>query len=88
MKYLIISLTVFLTGCVTTVPKVPKFPDLPPDITLVCPELKEAEKSVEMSKLMDTVVQNYGTYYECRVKVEALIEWHKKQKEIYDKAVK
>ena len=74
-----------LTGCISTAPK---FPDLPNDIAQTCPELREAEKSPELSKLLDTVVQNYGTYYECRVKIDAFLEWHKKQKEIYDKAVK
>lgn len=80
-------LLIFLTGC-NTVTKAPPFPELPKDISFQCPELKEAEKSPELSKLLDTVVQNYGTYYECRVKVEAIIEWHKRQKEIYNKAVK
>jgi hypothetical protein len=74
-----------LTGCLATVPK---FPDLPQDIAQTCPELKEAEKSPDMSKLLDTVVQNYGTYYECRVKIDAFIEWHKSQKKVYDNAVK
>ena len=74
-----------LTGCLSVAPK---FPDLPSDIAQSCPELREAEKSQEMSKLLDTVVQNYGSYYECRVKIDAFIEWHKKQKEIYNKAIK
>jgi hypothetical protein len=86
-KLLLLVPALLLTGCLT-VPKAPAFPDLPKEITDQCPELKEAEKTPELSKLLDTVVENYGTYYECRVKVEAVIEWHKRQKEIYEKAVK
>lgn len=86
MKKLILLVpTLLLTGCLSVAPK---FPDLPADIIQRCPELREAEKSQEMSKLLDTVVQNYGTYYECRVKIDAFIEWHKQQKEIFNKAVK
>jgi hypothetical protein len=86
-KILLLIPIILLTGCLA-VTKAPPFPELPKEITEQCPELKEAEKSPELSKLLDTVVQNYGTYYECRVKVEAVIEWHKRQKEIYEKAVK
>jgi hypothetical protein len=86
-KLLLLISAVLLSGCVA-VTKPPAFPDLPKEITEQCPELREAEKSPELSKLLDTVVQNYGTYYECRVKVEAVVEWHKKQKEIYEKAIK
>lgn len=85
MRVLVLIPTLLLTGCLSTAPK---FPELPSDISQACPELREAEKSPELSKLLDTVVQNYGTYYECRVKVEAFVEWHKKQQEIYNKAVK
>lgn len=86
MKKLILLVpTFFLTGCLSVAPK---FPELPDDIAKSCPELREAEKSQEMSKLLDTVVQNYGTYYECRVKIDAFLEWHKQQKEIFNKAVK
>jgi hypothetical protein len=84
-KLLLLVPALLLTGCLATVPK---FPDLPPDIGQTCPELKEAENSQDMSKLLDTVVQNYGTYYECRVKIDAFIEWHKSQKKVYDNVVK
>ena len=86
MKTLVLLTSVlFLTGCLSVAPK---FPDLPPEIAQTCPELREAEKSPDMSNLLDTVVQNYGTYYECRVKIDAFIEWHKSQKKVYDNAVK
>lgn len=85
MRVLALILTLLLAGCLSTAPK---FPELPDDIKQACPELREAEKSEQMSKLLDTVVQNYGTYYECRVKVDAFIEWHKKQQEIYNNATK
>lgn len=86
MKKLLMLVSVFaLTGCLSVAPK---FPDLPSEIAQACPELREAEKSQEMSKLLDTVVQNYGSYYECRVKIDEFIEWHKQQKEVYNKAIK
>jgi hypothetical protein len=86
MRLLAIIPALFLTGCLATAPK---FPAIPDELKTPCPELQEATKDTqELSKLLDTVVVNYSTYYECRVKVDAWLEWHKQQKEIFDKAVK
>ena len=86
MRLLALIPTLLLTGCLTTAPK---FPDVPEELKIACPELKEATKETqELSKLLDVVVVNYSTYYECRVKVDAWLEWHRSQKEIYDKATK
>jgi hypothetical protein len=86
MRYLLLLPTLLLTGCLTTAPK---FPDIPPELQKACPELNEVAKgTVELSKVLDVVVVNYSTYYECRVKVDAWLQWHKEQKEIFDKAVK
>jgi len=75
-----------LSGCLATAPK---FPEAPPELTSKCPELNEVtEGTKEFSKVLDVVIVNYSTYYECRVKVEAWEEWHKRQKEIYNNAVK
>jgi hypothetical protein len=86
MRYLLLIPTLLLTGCLTTAPK---FPDIPPELQKSCPELNEvANGTTELSKVLDVVIVNYGTYYECRVKVDAWLQWHKEQKEIFDKAVK
>ncbi len=86
MKIWALIPALFLTGCLSTAPK---FPDVPEDLKKACPELQEAMKDTqELSKLLDVVVVNYSTYYECRVKVDAWLQWHKEQKEIFDKAVK
>ena len=83
---LLIPAIMLLTGCLATAPK---FPEAPTELLAVCPELNEvADGTKELSKVLDVVVVNYSTYYECRVKVEAWQEWHKQQKQIYDKAVK
>lgn len=86
MKFYVLIPTLLLSGCLATAPK---FPDIPEELKTACPELKEATKDTqELSKLLDVVVVNYSTYYECRVKVDAWLEWHRSQKEIYDKATK
>lgn len=86
MRYLIISLVFCLSGCLATAPK---FPEIPEHLKTGCPELNEvANGTTELSKVMDTVVVNYSTYYECRVKVDAWVEWHKSQKQIFNEAVK
>lgn len=81
---LIISLTM-LTGCLEIMPVKHNFPDMPPILQKGCPELQEAAKDAkELSKLLDTVVVNYTTYYECRIKIDAWLEWHKEQKRIFE----
>jgi hypothetical protein len=83
---LLIPAVILLSGCLATAPK---FPNAPPELLATCPELNEvADGTKELSKVLDVVVVNYSTYYECRVKVEAWQEWHKQQKQIYDNAVK
>ncbi len=72
-----------LTGCLAT-PVKRTFPEPIPEIMEACPELKEAEKSPELSKMLDTVVQNYGSYYECRAKMEAWMKWYSEQKKNFD----
>ena len=85
-KLLLLVSTIMLTGCLATAPK---FPDIPPELQKACPELNEVTNgTTELSKVLDVVVVNYSTYYECRVKVDAWLQWHKEQKEIFDKAVK
>lgn len=85
-KLLLLIPTIMLTGCLATAPK---FPDIPPELKTTCPELNEVENgTTELSKVLDVVVVNYSTYYECRVKIDAWLQWHKEQKEIFDKAVK
>ena len=74
-----------LTGCLETVPVKRTFPDAPPEIAKACPELQEATKDTkEFSKLLDVVVVNYSTYYECRIKIDAWLQWHQDQKKIFD----
>lgn len=86
IRSLMLFPAILLSGCLATAPK---FPDAPPELQRSCPELNEvAQGTKELSKMLDTVVVNYSTYYECRVTVDAWIEWHKQQKEIFDKVVK
>jgi hypothetical protein len=83
---LLIPVILMLSGCLATAPK---FPDVPAELLTSCPELNEvANETKELSKVLDVVVVNYSTYYECRVKVEAWTEWYKQQKNIYNNAVK
>lgn len=90
MKNLVlISLAALLTGCATAVPVAMKFPDAPPSLLTTCEDLEKVKPTEEqLSELMKVVTKNYGSYYECKVKVDAWIEWYKKQKEISDSVTK
>ncbi len=83
MKRLLILL--LLAGCSTTVPVKRTFPEAVAELKTPCPDLKEVpEGTTELSKTLDVVVQNYGQYHECQLKLDLWIEWYDKQKKIFD----
>ena len=87
MKYIPILLVSLLTGCLSTAPK---FPDYPEGVGMnhSCADLKKIKDDPVLSDVSKTINENYGHYWECAVKVDTWIEWYGKQKLIYDKAVK
>jgi hypothetical protein len=85
MKYIMIGLLVSLSACSTVVPVTAKFPDVPAVVIESCPDLKKiATETTTMSTLTKTISNNYTTYYECAVKVDAFREWYNTQKEIFE----
>jgi len=83
MKYIILLMPLFLTGCFS-VPVKMSFPDAPAEMKVACPDLKQVKENAEMSDVLGVVATNYSTYHECKNKVDAWIEWHKQQKQISD----
>lgn len=80
-----VVLVLSLLGCSVVTPVKRTFPERPAELTKGCPELQEATADTkELSRLLDVVVVNYSTYYECRVKMEAWDEWYQEQKKIFD----
>ena len=86
MKRLFLILTILsLVGCSTAVPIVMKFPDVPKDMLIACPDLKTVDpETKKLSTVIDVVVDNYGTYYNCKATNDDWIEWYKTQKQIFD----
>ena len=84
MKYAILLLPIFLTGCFKSIPVKMSFPDAPAEMKVSCPSLKEVKDNAEMSDILQVVAANYANYHECKNKVDAWIEWHKQQKQISD----
>lgn len=82
MKKLSILFAVLLSGCMT-VPVTAKFP-AKPEASEACPELARLPDQPVISDVTTTVVKNYGTYYECSVKVDTWNEWYDKQKKIFE----
>jgi hypothetical protein len=83
MRYLLIAL--LLSGCSTLVPVKQSFPELPSELAVECPNLKQLPADTKkLSDVVSNVSENYGTYYECQARKEAWVEWYKAQKQIYD----
>ena len=85
MKILILSLTLLLISCATSVPIVPKFPDAPQVLKEKCENLRKIDgDKVAITEMLKVVIQNYTLYYECSTKVEGWQEWYDTQKKIYE----
>jgi hypothetical protein len=83
MKYIIITLCLFLSAC-TTVPVAPKFPEVPNHLLEKCPALNKIIDEPKLSDIAKTITHNYTTYYECSIKQEAWVEWYNVQKKLYE----
>ena len=83
MRAYIIALVFCVTGCSTTVPVTAKFPERP-KATPACPQLETVKEDVKISEFINTITKNYGTYYECAVKVDTWNEWYETQKRIFE----
>ena len=82
-KILLLIPIVMLTGCFTT-PVKRNFPDVPQEIMVACPDLKQTQQTDKLSDVLKVVTENYGQYHECSAKVDAWSQWYKTQKEIFD----
>ena len=84
MKYLVIALVLCLSAC-SSVPVARHFPDVPEDMKVACPELKEVNPTTtKLSDVITVVSENYGEANICRDKVDNWIEWYNTQKKIFD----
>jgi len=85
MKYYVIALMLLLSGCSTTVPVARKFPEAPPALVTPCPALSKIQsESATIVDLHRVVVENYTSYHECSIKVDAWNEWYQTQRSIFD----
>ena len=84
-RLLILAPILLLAACSTTVPVKRTFPDVPTELLAECPDLKLVpEGTTELSKTLSVVVENYGQYKECQIKVDLWTEWYNKQKKIFE----
>jgi hypothetical protein len=86
MKRLVLLLpTVLLTGCLATAPVVPKWPDVPKELLVACPDLKTIDPANnKISTLIETVADNYKEYYQCKDKVDDWITWYNGQQKLWE----
>jgi hypothetical protein len=85
MKTLSLLLSaVLLTGCATSVPVIPKWPEVPKELLVACPDLKTVDPANDkLSAIVDTVADNYQEYYKCKDNTDSWIMWYKGQQEIW-----
>jgi hypothetical protein len=87
-KLLTIFTFILLTGC-AGVPVMMKFPEVPEEIKITCPDLNPIDtNTTKLSNVLTVVTDNYTSYYECKIKLDSWIEWYTSQKSIFDKVSK
>ena len=86
MKILYIISVLLLAGCSTVVTQRAPMPEAPESLLKACPELKTVpDGTTSLSTMLTVVTDNYAEYHICRAKVDAWIDWHKRQTEIANK---
>jgi len=83
MKHLAILLPLLLSGCLT-LPVERRFPDVPDELKVACPDLKQVNDTTKLSEVVKIVTDNYTQYHECQSKVDIWIDWYKTQKQIFE----
>lgn len=80
----LILLPLLLTACLAA-PVKRTFPDIPSDLKTSCPDLAQMDSNTnKLSEVVKTVTVNYSTYHECKIRVDAWIEWYQTQKTIFE----
>jgi hypothetical protein len=86
MKALILACAVFASGCTTVVPVTASWPDAPGVLVQEpCPPLEQLPPATQLSQVANTVANNYTTYYQCAVKLEAWQRWYTEQKQLFER---
>lgn len=89
MKFTIAALILLLSACSTKVPVKQTWPAAPPELTVPCPDLAQlAPTDTAITDLLRVVVKNYSTYWECAARVDGWQDWHRSQREIFEKVNK
>ena len=84
MRIAVLLLPLLLSGCLTT-PVVEKFPEVPTELLVACPDLKQVDPATtKLSEVIGVVANNYGQYQECKIKVDSWIEWYNHQQKIFN----
>lgn len=73
-----------LSGCMS-VPISQKFPNNIDVLMETPPQLQEVPPGASATEVFNTVIVNYGTYYEIANKLKGWQEWYLEQKKITDK---
>ena len=83
-RLLLVFPIILLSGCLITTPVKRNFPEVPKEIMEACLDLQQTEPTEKLSEVLKVVVNNYGQYYECKIKVDTWMEWYKTQKQIFE----
>ena len=84
MRYLVLALALGISAC-TTVPVTARFPIGPGElVSTACPNLEKIKDEPALSDVSRTIAKNYGSYYECAVKVDMWIRWYNEQRAIFE----
>ena len=77
-----------LVGCASTPVRL-KFPEAPEELQKDCGTLEVIQQdNHQFSNFLNVVVDNYSTYYECKLQADGWKRWYDEQKKIFNEAFK
>jgi PBP1b-binding outer membrane lipoprotein LpoB len=82
-KYLTLLLALFLMGCVA-VPVSRNFPKAPDMLQEPPPALNTIPDGAQADQVIDTVIENYGTYHKVANELRGWQQWYIEQKKIFE----
>jgi hypothetical protein len=85
MRIALLIPILLLTGCLTTAPVMPKFPEVPKELLESCPDLKTLDSdNQKLSTVLEVVAENYSQYYDCKSKIDDWKTWYTGQKKLWE----
>jgi hypothetical protein len=87
-KFIYLCILLLISGCSTTSANL-KFPEVPTELMKSCGNLELVKQDDhQFSNFLNIIVDNYSTYYECKIQADGWQRWYEDHRKIFNEANK